>query len=98
MSKINYADMAKHLLGDEIYMKFIKEIAKEDKNKSNIIDYAKEVIEESCLLIIMLGISNRVELDDIKICLGGSEINISSKEFAKKYREYVKQISDNVLK
>lgn len=32
MKNVNYADMANNLLGDELYYKFITEIAKESEN------------------------------------------------------------------
>ena len=36
MKKINYAYIANNILGDELYCKFIKEIAKDNKNINQI--------------------------------------------------------------
>ena len=55
MKNVNYADMANNLLGDELYYKFITEIAKEGKGE-NLVDFGKEVVEKCCLLIVSLGI------------------------------------------
>ena len=44
MKNVNYADMANNLLGDELYYKFITEIAKEGKGE-NLVDFGKEVVE-----------------------------------------------------
>ena len=40
MKNVNYADMANNLLGDELYYKFITEIAKEGKGE-NLVDFGK---------------------------------------------------------
>lgn len=91
MEKVNYANVAKDLLGDELYCKFIKEISKENNGK-NLVDFGKEVINKCCFLIIMIGMSKKVKLDNVKICLGDEIVEISCKEFAMKYEEYVKEI------
>ena len=87
MKNVNYADMANNLLGDELYYKFITEIAKEGKGE-NLVDFGKEVVEKCCLLIVSLGMSNAIKMDKVKICLGREVIEISCKEFAAKYEKY----------
>ena len=84
MKNVNYADMANNLLGDELYYKFITEIA-------------KEVVEKCCLLIVSLGMSNAIKMDKVKICLGREVIEISCKEFAAKYEKYSKEIEKNIV-
>ena len=42
MEKLNYANIANNLLGDELYYKFVKEISKEN-NGTNLDDFGKEV-------------------------------------------------------
>lgn len=96
MEKVNYANIAKDLLGDELYCKFIKEISKEN-NGGNLVDFGKEVINKCCFLIIMIGMSKKVKLDNVKICLGDEIVEISCKEFAMKYQKYVKEIEKNVF-
>lgn len=97
MEKVNYANMAKNLLGDEMYCKFIKEIAKEHKD-NNLVDFGKEVVNKCCLLIIMIGMSKKVQMDNVKICLEDEIIEISCKEFAKKYERYARKIEEHALK
>lgn len=97
MEKVNYAYIANNLLGDELYCKFIKEISKEH-NGENLVDFGKEVFEKCCLLIISLGMSNAIKTDKIKICIGEEIVEISCKEFAMKYEQYVEKIENNVLK
>lgn len=95
MEKVNYANMAKDLLGDELYIKLINEVAKENKNE-NLADFGKIVIEKMCLLIVMLGMSKKVKLDTVKICAGKEIINVSCKQLEKKYQEYIEQIEKNI--
>ena len=96
MEKVNYANMANELLGDDLYYKFIKEISKEHKD-TNLVYFGGEVVNKCCLLIIMIGMSKKVQIDNVKICLGDEVIEITCKEFARKYKEYIKKIEDNVL-
>jgi len=96
MEKVNYANMANELLGDDLYYKFIKEISKEHKD-TNLVYFGGEVVNKCCLLIIMIGMSKKVQIDNVKICLEDEVIEISCKEFARKYKEYIKKIEDNVL-
>jgi len=96
MKTVKYANIAKNLLGDELYCKFLKEISKEN-NGGNLVDYGNEVIEKCCFLIIMIGMSKKIKLDKIKICLGKEIIEISSKEFASKYEKYTREIERNML-
>lgn len=96
MEKVNYANIANNLLGDELYSKFIKEISKEN-NGENLVDFGKEVIDKCCFLIIMIGMSKKVKLDNVKICVGNEVIEISCKEFAMKYKEYAKKIEENIF-
>lgn len=49
MEKVNYDNVAKDLLGDELYCKFIKEISKENYGE-NLVDFGKEVINRCCFL------------------------------------------------
>jgi len=97
MKNVNYANMANDLLGNELYCKFIKEVSKENEGK-DLVDFGKEVINKFCFLIVMLGMSKKVNLDNIKICLENEVIKISCKEFAAKYEKYLNQISINIDK
>ena len=97
MEKVNYANIANELLGDELYCKFIKEIAKERKG-GDIVEYGKEVLNKCCFLILMIGMSKEIKLDTVKICAGKNIIEISCKEFAKKYEKYAKEIESNIFK
>jgi len=97
MKNVNYANMANDLLGNELYCKFIKEVSKENEGK-DLVDFGKEVINKCCFLIVMLGMSKKVNLDNIKICLENEVIKISCKEFAAKYEKYLNQISINIDK
>lgn len=97
MENINYAYIANNLLGDELYCKFIKEISKENKGE-NLVDFGKKVFEKCCLLVVTLGMSNTIKTDKIKICIGNEIVEIPCKEFAMKYKKYVSEIENNLLK
>lgn len=97
MEKINYAYIANNLLGDELYCKFIKEISKENRG-GNLADFGKEVFEKCCMLITSLGMSNTIKTYKIKLCIGSEIVEISCREFAMKYKKYVTEIEQNVLK
>jgi hypothetical protein len=96
MEKINYAYIANNLLGNDLYCKFIKEIAKENKGE-NLVDYGKEIFEKCCLLIMSLGMSNVVKMDKIKICVGNEIMEVSCKKFALKYEKYVSKIEKGII-
>lgn len=97
MVNVNYTNMANELLGDETYCKFIKEVSKEHNGK-DLVDFGKEVINKCCFLIVMLGMSKKVNLDDIKICLDNEVIRIPCKEFALKYQKYIEEIEEHIDK
>lgn len=89
-------NIANNLLGDELYCEFIKEISKEHKN-SNLVDFGKEVLDKSCFLIVMIGMSKKIHLDKVKFCLGDKTIEVSCKDFAKKYEMYARKIEENIF-
>lgn len=95
MENINYVNMANDLLGNEMYCKFIKEIAKENKG-GNIVDFGKEVINKCCFLIVAIGMSRKVNLDNVKLCIGKEVVKVPCKDFAIKYEKYVKEIENNI--
>lgn len=96
MKNVNYANIANDLLGDELYRLFIKEISKENKG-TNLVDFGKEVVDKCCFLIIMIGMSKKIKLDNVKICLEDQVIPISCKEFAMKYEKYARKIEENIF-
>lgn len=96
MENVNYSNIANNLLGDELYQLFIKEISKENEGL-DLVDFGKEVVDKCCFLIIMIGMSKKVNLDNVKICLGDQVIPISCKKFARKYEKYSRKIEENVL-
>lgn len=96
MEKVNYAFIANNLLGNDLYCKFIKEVAKEN-NTENLVDFGKEVFEKCCLLLISIGMSNVIKMDKIKICIENEILEVSCKEFAEKYKKYINRIEHNIL-
>lgn len=96
MNEVNYANIANTLLGNKLYCDFVKEIAKEHGD-SNLLDFGKEVLNKSCFLIIMIGMSKKVHLDKVKFCIGDRTIEVSCKEFARKYEQYARKIEENVF-
>lgn len=91
MENINYVNMANELLGNEMYSEFIKEIAKENKGE-NLIDFSNEVLNKCCFLIIAIGMSKKIKLDNVKFCVGKQVVEVSCKEFEQKYNEYIKKL------
>lgn len=91
MESVNYANIANELLGNELYCEFLREISKEHDG-ANLLDFANQVLEKVCFLIVMIGMNNKIQLDKVKICLEDKIVEISCKEFAKKYELYVKKI------
>ena len=89
MEKINYAGIANKLLGNDLYLKFITSIAKEHNN-TDLVDYGEKVAEKCCELIVMIGMSNKLKLDTVKLCLENEIVEISCKDFVDKYAEYIK--------
>lgn len=96
MEKVNYASIANNLLGNDLYFEFIKEISKEHGD-SNLLDFGREVLEKSCFLIVMIGMSKKIHLDKVKFCLGDKVIEVSCKDFARKYELYARKIEENVF-
>lgn len=96
MERLMYADMAKELLGDDLYLEMLTSIAKENKSE-DLESYGKEVIEKCCLIMIKFGVSQKVKMDSVKFCLENRIVEINCKEFAKKYEEYTRKIEENSL-
>lgn len=96
MKNVNYAYIANNILGNELYCKFVKEIAKEDKVE-NLVDYGKEVFEKCCQILLSIGMSNAIKMDKVKICIGNEMLEVSCKEFAEKYEKYINRIENNIL-
>lgn len=94
MKKFCYTNIAKEILGDELFYEFLKKLAEENKNL-DVLSFAEELMNKCSLLIVSLGMSKIIELDTIDLCLGGQIIKISSKEFARKYSKYIKAIDNN---
>lgn len=96
MKKINYAYIANNILGDELYCKFIKAVAKENKNV-NLVDFGEKVFEKCCQLLVSIGMSNAIKMDKIKICVENEILEVSCRKFAEKYEKYINGIENNVL-
>ena len=96
MEKVNYANIAKELLGDGLYYEFIKEISKEHGD-ANLVDFGKEVLNKICFFTIILGMSNKIKMDNIKICFGEKVVEKNNKKIIKKYKRYSNKIKENVL-
>lgn len=94
MKKFCYTNIAKEILGDELFYEFLKKLAEENKNL-DVLSFAEELMNKCSLLIVSLGMSKIIELDTIDLCIGGQIIKISSKEFARKYSKYIKAIDNN---
>lgn len=88
MKKTNYTNIVKDLLGNELYCKFLKEIAKENEGM-NLIDFSEKVFEQCYFLIMAIGMSNKIKLDKVKICVGDEMVEVSCKEVALKYEKYI---------
>jgi len=56
------------------------------------------VIDKCCFLIVMIGMSKKVKLYNVKIYIGDEVLEISCKEFARKYEKYARKIENNVFK
>ncbi len=97
MERLMYIDMAKELLGDELYLQLLTAISKENES-GDLESYGREVIDKCCLIIIMFGMSNEIKMDNIKLCLGEKVIPISCKEFSDKYLRYVREIQEHISK
>ena len=95
MENLKYVDMAKNLLGDELYLKMLTELSK-DFESNDMIEYGKEVIDKCCLLILTIGMS-KVNLENVDICLKGVSVKVSCKEFAKKYEIFTEEIKSNII-
>lgn len=96
MGNVNYAYIANNLLGNELYGKFVKEVAKENKGE-NLVDFWKEVFEKCCLILVSIGMSNAIKMDKVKICIGNEMVEVSCKEFAKKYKEYINKMEKDIF-
>ena len=96
MKNVKYANIANELLGNDIYLEFIKEISKEHGDE-NLIDFGENVLNKACFLIVMIGMSKKIKLDNVQFCLGGRIVEVSCKEFARKYEQYAKKIEENVF-
>ncbi|MBP3254920.1 MAG: hypothetical protein J6M60_00300 [Clostridia bacterium] len=95
MEKLNFTNMVEDLLGHDLYIKFLTEITKEYKS-DDIVRFGSDVVERCCLIIIMIGMSNKIKMDKVKIILADKIVEVSCREFAKKYAPYAKAIESNL--
>ena len=95
MKKTNYANIVKDLLENELYCKFLKEIAKENEGM-NLSKFSEKLIEQCYFLIIAIGMSKKIKFDKVKICVGAEVLEVSCKEFAEKYNRYLNEIIYNL--
>ena len=63
MEKVKYANIANELLGNEMYSEFVKEISKEHGD-ANLVEFGEEVLNKACFLIVMIGMSKKIKLDN----------------------------------
>ena len=96
MRDVNYVNMANELLGDKLYSEFIQELAKEYKG-NNLVDFGKEIVNKCCFLIIMIGTSKKIKLDNVKLFFGSKVVMISCQEFATKYEKYARNIENKMF-
>ena len=45
----------------------------------------------------MIGMSKKIKLDTVQFCLRGRIVEVSCKEFARKYEQYAKKIEEDVF-
>jgi len=91
MKKTNYANIVKDLLGNELYCKFLKEIAKENEGM-NLIEFSEKIMEQCYFVIMAIGMSKKIKLDKVKLCVEDEMVEVSCKEFAEKYERYLNDI------
>lgn len=96
MKKLMYTNMVENLLGRDLYIKLLTDIAKEYKS-NDIVHFGSNVVEKCCTIIMMIGMSNRIKMDNIKIYIADQAIDISCKEFAKRYENYTKVLENNLI-
>lgn len=91
---INYANIINLILGEEQYKLLLTEVAKENNRNSSLDSFFDEVFNKYCFVILMLGMSKKVEIGKYKFRTNLKTIEKSSFEFAKKYEKYVKIIEN----
>lgn len=96
MERLMYADMAKELLGDDLYLEMLTAIAKEN-HLENFESYGKDVIEKCCLIMLRFGMSKKIKMDTVKICLEDRVMEINCKEFSDKYEKYINKIFEKQI-
>lgn len=93
--ELNYVEIVKNILGDNLYFKLITDVAKENnKDEVELVDYFDEIFNKYCFILLTLGTNKMVDIDTFKLKYNGKNIELDSTEFVKKYKEYIKIIEN----
>ena len=99
IKELNYVEIVKSILGEELYVKLLMDVAKENnQNEVGLVDYFNEVFNKYCFILLMLGTNKMIDINTFKLNFNEKDIKIDSKEFMKKYGKYIKVIEEKKFK
>lgn len=97
--KLNYASIIKRILGDEIYFKLLLKVTKEtEQNNIDLVNYFDKIFNMHCLIILLLATSKKAITNAFKLKIKDNIIKVDNKEFASKYKKYIKTIENKEFK
>lgn len=91
-SKIDLVVLVKQLLGEDVYFKFLTQIAKQENGNIKLDEFYEEVLEKYCCIILNISISKVIQVESYKIRTSRGIISIDTNKFCKKYEDYIKII------
>ncbi len=96
---IDFVSIVKSLLEEEEYIKLLTDIAKENNNKEICLErFFEEIVNKYCLIILIIGLSKKIDIYKYKLTFNKKIIEIDAKQFATKYKTYIKCIEDKKFK
>lgn len=97
-NKKNFVNIIKDIIGDGKYLKLLEEISKENKEKVSLDEFYDVVVNNYCFLILMLGFSKRVDIDNYKLKTNNITLELNCSNFANKYKTYIKMVESEKFK
>ena len=89
--ELDYVGILKSIIGDVEYNRLLLEVSKQNKEKVELYDFA-EVFKKYCLIILMLGTSKRIDMENFKVKLEDKTILLNGFEFAKQYEKFIRLV------
>lgn len=92
-NELDYTNILKSIIGDAEYIELLLDVSRKNEGRVELYDFA-EVFKKYCLIILMMGMSKRVDIEFFKLKLEDKIILLNKFEFARKYEKFIKLVEN----